>query len=89
MKLTCLGSSSSGNCFVMEFDMGEGKPPFSLMVEAGLPYLTIVRRATPYGIKLSEIGGCLITHCHNDHAVSARDLAGRGVQIYATEGTLI
>ena len=88
MKLTCLGSSSSGNCFVMEFDMGEGKPPFSLMVEAGLPYLTIVKRATPYGIKLSEIGGCLITHCHKDHAIAASDLAKRGIQIYATEGTL-
>lgn len=88
MKLTALGSSSAGNCFVMEFDMGEGEKPFSLMVECGFPYQTIVKKATPYGIKLSELDGCLITHCHKDHAIAAGDLAKRGIQIYATEGTI-
>lgn len=88
MKMNCLGSSSAGNCFVLKFDMGEGKEPLSLMVECGFPYQTIVRRATPYGIKLSNLGGVLITHSHNDHAIAARDLAQRGLQIYATQGTL-
>lgn len=88
MKLTSLGSSSAGNCFVMEFDMREGREPFSLMVEAGFPYLSIVRKATQYGIKLSDLGGVLITHSHNDHGIAAKDLSKRGLQIYATDGTL-
>lgn len=88
MKLLALGSSSAGNCFVMQFDMGEGEKPFSIMVECGFPYQTIVKKATPYGIKLSELDGCLITHCHKDHAIAANDLAKRGIQIYATNGTI-
>lgn len=88
MKLTCLGSSSSGNCYVMSFDMGEGQRPLSLMVECGLPYQTIIKRATPYGLKLSELDGCLITHSHKDHCLAALDLSKRGIQIYATKGTL-
>ena len=87
MKLTCLGSSSSGNCFVMEFDMGDGQTA-SLMVECGLSYQTIVKRATPYGVRISELVGCLVTHSHQDHCKSALDLAKRGIQIIATKGTL-
>ena len=88
MKLTALGSSSSGNCFVLEFDMGEGNNPVSLMVECGFPYQSIVRKATEYKVKLNALDGCLITHCHKDHSAAAIDLAKRGTQIYATEGTI-
>lgn len=88
MILTALGSSSAGNCFVMKFDMGEGREPVSLMVECGMTYQTIVKRATPYGVNLGALDGCLITHCHKDHSAAALDLQKRGVQIYATEGTL-
>ncbi len=88
MRLTALGSSSAGNCFVMEFDMGEGRKPASLMVECGFPYQTIVKKATPYGVRLDELQGCLITHSHKDHSAGALDLAKRGVPVYATTGTL-
>lgn len=88
MKLTALGSSSAGNCFVMEFDMGEGKKPISLMVECGFPYHSLVRKATECNVSLSDLDGCLITHCHKDHAASALELSKRGIQIYGTTGTL-
>lgn len=88
MRLIALGSSSAGNCFVLQFDMGEGKEPLSLMVECGFPYLTIVRKATRYGVRISNLCGCLITHCHQDHAQAAQEIAKRGVPIYATPGTL-
>lgn len=88
MKLTALGSSSAGNCFVMEFDMGERRKPVSLMVECGFPYQTIAKKANIYGIKISELDGCLITHSHKDHSIAASDLAKRGVMIHATQGTL-
>lgn len=88
MKLTALGSSSAGNCFVMEFDMGERRKPVSLMVECGFPYQTIAKKANIYGIKISELDGCLITHSHKDHSIAAIDLMKRGVPIHATQGTL-
>ena len=88
MKLTALGSSSAGNCFVMEFDMGERKKPVSLMVECGFPYQSIAKKANSYGIKISELDGCLISHSHKDHSIAASDLAKRGVMIHATQGTL-
>lgn len=88
MILKALGSSSSGNCFVLEFDMGEDVKPASLMVECGFPYATLVRKATKAGVRISDLDGCLVTHCHKDHGAAAQDLAKRGVQIYATAGTL-
>lgn len=88
MKLTSLGSSSAGNSFVMEFDMGEGNQPLSLMVECGFPYQTLVRKMTQAKIRISELSGCLVTHSHRDHSAGAVDLSRRGVQIYGTEGTL-
>lgn len=88
MKVIALGSSSAGNCFVLTFDMGEGNQPLSLMVECGFNYQTIIRKATPFGVKLNELAGCLITHSHKDHCQAAKDLAKRGIQIYATNGTL-
>ena len=88
MRFIALGSSSAGNCFVMELDMGEGREPVSLMVECGFPYHTIVRKATRYNVQLSNVCGCLITHSHKDHSLAAADLTKRGIQIYATEGTL-
>lgn len=88
MKFYNLGSSSAGNCYVMEFELGNGKNPFRLMVEAGFPYQSIVARMTKAGLKISDLGGLLITHSHQDHGQGARGLAMRGVQVYATEGTL-
>ena len=60
MKLTALGSSSAGNCFVMEFDMGEGRKPVSLMVECGFPYQSIIKKATKSRIQLSDLDACLV-----------------------------
>ena len=88
MRLTALGSSSTGNCFVLTFDLGEGRKPFSMMVECGFPWQTIVRKATRCNVRLSDVQACLITHCHKDHSSAAIDLAKRGVQVFATEGTL-
>lgn len=88
MRLIALGSSSAGNCFVMRFDMGEGRKPLSLMVECGFPYQTIVRKTTTYGVRIDNLQGCLVTHCHKDHAAAAQDLAKRGIQIYGTAGTI-
>lgn len=86
MRAFCLGSSSSGNCFV--FDFGEGTEP--LMVECGLQWGEALRRATlePNCPSLCKITRCLITHAHNDHCVAWRSLDERGIDIYASAQTI-
>lgn len=59
MELKVLGSSSSGNCYVL--DNGNE----ALILEAGIR-LTEVKKALGYDIR--KVAGCLITHQHKDHA---------------------
>ncbi|MGF3182277.1 MBL fold metallo-hydrolase [Facklamia sp. P12934] len=75
MKITSYGSSSAGNCYLIE-DKGQ-----LLMLEAGVK---------PKNIKhdISEIDGLLITHEHNDHAKYAKQIIKRcASNLYCTKGT--
>lgn len=84
MKVNCLASSSSGNCFIFNFGTHA-----LLMVECGLPYKEIVKKCNEQNIDLSKVKSCLITHAHKDHCVSAHDLIIRGVNVYATQETTL
>ena len=59
MKLVVLGSSSSGNCYVL--DAGNE----ALILEAGIR-LNEVKKVLGFNIR--KVVGCLITHQHGDHA---------------------
>jgi phosphoribosyl 1,2-cyclic phosphodiesterase len=59
MKLKVLGSSSAGNCYILENDSE------ALILEAGVKFAE-VQRALNFNI--GKIAGCLITHEHKDHA---------------------
>lgn len=59
MKLKVLGSSSRGNCYILE----NGSE--ALILEAGVKFAE-VQRALHFNI--GKIVGCLITHEHKDHA---------------------
>ena len=72
-------SGSAGNLYMV--DDGETK----LLLECGIP-LAKIKQALGY--RLSEVGGCLITHCHLDHCKAAKDLTRCGVDVYASRGTL-
>lgn len=78
MKLICLGSSSSGNCYILE-----GKKE-SLILECGVNLKEIKRE-----VQLSKVVGCLLTHEHKDHSKSAKGLMRLGVKIYSSLGTLM
>lgn len=82
----CLASSSSGNCYILEFDIGG--VPTRIMVECGIPLSSIISGCTQYGVQLSSIDACLITHCHTDHCKSAKDLYKRDIPIFAHKHTL-
>lgn len=59
MKLTVLGSSSSGNSYILEASDGV------LIIECGLPLIE-VKKALDFNI--GRIVGAIVTHQHGDHS---------------------
>ena len=78
MKIKVLASSSEGNCAWIS----DGKT--SLLLDAGLP-LGEIQKGCNFG--LSALGGCLITHEHNDHAKAGLKLMERSIDVYTSQGT--
>ncbi|HEX2866524.1 MAG TPA: MBL fold metallo-hydrolase [Ignavibacteriales bacterium] len=74
-----LGSSSSGNCYILTAEKEV------LLLECGIHAKKIMHGLN---FNVSNVAGCLITHEHKDHSLSARDLTRSGIDIYASQGTL-
>ena len=79
MELTILGSSSKGNCYVLQNDVE------SLVLECGVS-LHEVKKAFDFNIR--KIVGALITHEHGDHAAYMNDFLDARINVYASHGTL-
>lgn len=79
MKLKVLGSSSSGNCYLIE-----ATPDERLILDAGINFKD-VQRELEFNFK--GIEGVLITHEHMDHLKYAPNFALNGIDIYASAGT--
>lgn len=86
MKTYCLASSSLGNCYILEFEING--VPTRLMVECGIPLKEIYKRSSQYGIDISTIQCCLITHAHGDHSKAAKDLNRINIPLFASKPTL-
>ena len=78
MKIKVLASGSEGNCCWIS----DGKT--SLLLDAGIPIGEIQKGCN---FSLSALGGCLITHEHNDHAKAAAKLMARSIDVYTSQGT--
>jgi phosphoribosyl 1,2-cyclic phosphodiesterase len=76
MKLNVVNSNSSGNSYAL--DTGEE----ILLIEAGCK-MADVKKAIDY--RLADVVGCIVTHCHGDHAKYATEYAKFGVQVYGPE----
>lgn len=74
MKLKCLGSGSSGNCYLLTADNGE-----TLLLDAGLPIMDI-KRGLNWNIKC--VVGAICTHAHKDHSLSVSDLEHMGITVF-------
>lgn len=79
MTLTILGSSSSGNAYLLHTSKE------ALMLEAGVQFKKI-QRALDY--KTGLIQGCIITHEHGDHAAFAGSVQAHGIRIMGSAGTI-
>ena len=56
LSLKVLGSSSKGNCYILENN------DTKIMLDCGIDYKKILNN-----IEIDKINGILITHCHQDH----------------------
>lgn len=74
MELECLGSSSSGNCYIFHPDNGK-----KLILECGVKFSEIQKAI---GWNPSEVAGCIISHEHRDHCKSLPELIKAGIRCY-------
>lgn len=88
MRAYCIGSSSSGNCIVLQFLNEQTKYKQTIMIEAGFSWNEIMKRAIRCNCTdLLETTACLVTHGHSDHAKGVRQVINSGIDVYASKHT--
>ena len=75
MYLKCLGSSSSGNCYLLTSNSGE-----TLILDCGIP-IKEIKKGLNWNIK--DVVGVLCTHQHSDHNKSLKDFINMGIPVFA------
>lgn len=75
MELTVLGSSSKGNCYILQNDTE------ALVIECGVS-LKEVKKAVDFNI--SKIVGALISHEHGDHAGHIKEFIQARIQVFSS-----
>lgn len=78
MQLTILGSSSTGNSYLIHNETT------CLMIEAGVS-ITKIKKALDFNI--SKVAGCIISHGHGDHAGKVNDVLKAGIDVWVSEET--
>lgn len=78
MELIVLGSSSSGNGYILT----NGKT--SLIIEAGEP---LAKAKQALGFNMKSVAGLILTHEHGDHAKYVLQYAEAGIYCYSSAGT--
>ena len=73
MILRCLGSGSSGNCYLL---LAETE---TLVLDCGLP-IREIKKGLDWDI--SKVVGVLCTHAHLDHAKSVKDFENMGIPVF-------
>lgn len=76
MKLKIIGSSSAGNCYLLESSSGE-----VLMIECGVRFDEI-KKALDFNLK--KVVGCLVSHSHGDHCKSIGEVLTAGIKVHAS-----
>ena len=79
MKLKCIATGSTGNCYTLTSDSGE-----TLILDCGIP-IKEIKKGLNWNIK--NVVGVLCTHRHLDHSKSAVELYNTG--FYAVAPYLI
>lgn len=80
MVLKIIGSSSLGNCYILESDTE------ALIIECGLPVKEI-KKALDFNI--SKVVGVLQSHSHADHSKYWKEYAQSGIKVFMGPDALI
>jgi phosphoribosyl 1,2-cyclic phosphodiesterase len=75
MKIKVIGSSSEGNCYLLQDAEGS-----TLILECGVKMQDIKKAL---GFSLAGVVGCIVTHEHKDHALAVKDMLKAGIKVYA------
>jgi phosphoribosyl 1,2-cyclic phosphodiesterase len=75
MKLKCIATGSTGNCYLLTSDNGE-----TLILDCGIP-IKEIKKGLDWNIK--DVVGVLCTHKHLDHSKSLNDFKSMGIPILA------
>lgn len=75
MKLHCIATGSSGNCYTLTSDSGE-----TLILDCGIP-IREIKKGLNWNIK--DVVGVLCTHQHLDHSKSLKDFKVMGIPVFA------
>lgn len=81
MVLKCLGSGSSGNCYILEATDGE-----KLIIECGIPFRVIKQGLN---FNLHGIVGCLVSHRHQDHSKALQDVLKCGIRVLSIKDVFV
>lgn len=79
MKLKVLGSSGSGNCYILETKTE------ILIIECGVKF-SDVKKAIDF--KIDKVVGCLITHEHGDHSKYVNEVLDACINVWSSVGTI-
>lgn len=75
MKLKCIATGSTGNCYLLTSSSGE-----TLILDCGIP-IKEIKKGLNWNIK--DVVGVLCTHKHLDHSKSLNDFKSMGIPILA------
>lgn len=73
MILKVLGSSSSGNCYILESDTE------ALIIEAGVPFKDV---KVALGFNVRKIVGVVVSHKHKDHSKYIAEYENAGIRVW-------
>lgn len=73
MNLRCLGSGSSGNCYLLSAEAE------TLVLDCGLP-IREIKKGLDWDI--SKVVGVLCSHVHTDHSKAVKDFENMGIPVF-------
>lgn len=74
MTLKTIATGSTGNCYILTSNSGK-----HLILDAGIP-IAEIKKGLDFDIE--NVVACIITHCHNDHSLSANKLKKMGIPVW-------
>lgn len=75
MKLKCIATGSTGNCYTLTSNSGE-----TLILDCGIP-IKGIKKGLDWNIR--NVVGCIVSHAHSDHSKSVKDFETMGIPVFA------